>query len=215
MSLAPDPAGAPAAEAPEATAPTAPPAIPPTVSPDTCPPATEPPSAEDDEPAAAGDRETDQTEEESAAADDRETQDSGEAAVTPAPAATPPLRPAGATAPAYDLQAQPITIVIQLQPADGHDQGRPVLVSLRAGTQAPLFAAPLRYNELGVLPASVTALLQQLQLRALEQKRKAPTPPPLRPTPLPAAPAATPAPSSPAAPPANAADPNAKQLAMF
>src|SRR5437868_471382 len=100
MSLAPDPAGAPAADAPEAEAPAAPPAIAPAVSRDTRPPATELPSAGNDQPAAAGDLETDETEEESAAADDRETQGSGEAAVTPAPASTPPIRPAGAVAPA-------------------------------------------------------------------------------------------------------------------
>jgi hypothetical protein len=176
------------------------------------PPAEETPGAEvSPEPASPPTEETTST---------TSTPDQTARPVTPTtPARQPaPVRPTGVVAPVYDLQAHPITIVIQLQPADGDEQGRPVLISLRAGTQAPLFHPQLRYNELGPLPSAVTTLLQQLQLWALNEKQKAQRNRAGNATSTaPAKPAAPPAPAPAAGPPPAPApaDPDSKQLSMF
>ncbi len=135
-------------------------------------------------------------------------------AAPPAPPVPPAPRPPGLVPPASDLQSQTVTIVIQLQPTDGHPDGRPVLVSVRAGQGVPLFAAPLRYSALGALPGPVTTLLQQLQLQALEQRRKTPAAPPAAPAPSPTTPPRAPAAPTPTAP-APPANPGSTQLTMF
>jgi hypothetical protein len=137
-------------------------------------------------------------------------ENTGGVAAPPASAAPPAPRPPGLVPPAADLQRQTITIVIQLQPADGDPAGRPVLVSVRAGQGVPLFAAPLRYSALGALPGPVTTLLQHLQLRTLEQRRTTSTAPPRQAASAPASP--VPAPATQAAPSAN---PDSTQLTLF
>ena len=73
----------------------------------------------------------------------------------------------------YEFEQCTIQMAIQLLPHDGDAQGRQVLVGVRSHMDAPIIQI-LRSEELGALPPSLTALIEQLksELPAREQAAK-------------------------------------------